>query len=411
MADRPPEVPSRPPALEGAARAAVAAGTPHATGRVAVLATDAEWDGATAAWDALAEASPTRLPMASPAWVRAYARHRLDDGEALRVVVTASGATLTGVLPVVVRPGRLGPTLAAPHDDHTKSGDALLAPTAAASDLAALVAGAFALAPGARSLTLAGVRDGSRTLAALDAALAGALLPGPVVRDTDERGSYVPIAGSSLAALRATLSDNFRRNVRKAGNRLAKEPGVAIRLDRGPDASPATLDRFLALEAAGWKGRAGTAIALDARLLAFYRELVAGFAARGRLEWHTLEIAGAPAAMHLGVRTGGALVLLKIAYDERHARLGPGNLLFERVLEREFEAGTAVEVNCTTDMAWHRNWALPRSNYARLTCFPAGPASGSLAFLPAALKARAKRVAWLRRTFSRDARPGPEQDA
>ncbi len=115
--------------------------------------------------------------------------------------------------------------------------------------------------------------------------------------------------------------------------------------------------------------------------------------------------------MHLGVRTGGALVLLKIAYDERHARLGPGNLLFERVLEREFETGTAVEVNCTTDMAWHRNWALPRSDYARLTCFPAGPASGSLAFLPAALKARAKRVAWLRRMFSRDARPGPEQDA
>ncbi|MBL9085724.1 MAG: GNAT family N-acetyltransferase, partial [Planctomycetia bacterium] len=302
---------------------------------------------------------------------------------------------------------RLGPTLVAPRDDHTKSGDALLAPTASADDLAALVAGAFALAPGARSLTLAGVRDGSRTLAAL----ATARLPGPVVRDTDERGSYAPIAGSSLAALRATLSDNFRRNVRKAGNRLAKEPGVAIRLDRGPDASPATLDRFLALEAAGWKGRAGTAISLDPRLTAFYRELVAGFAARGRLEWHTLEIAGAPAAMHLGVRTAGALVLLKIAYDERHARLGPGNLLFERVLEREFEAGTAVEVNCTTDMAWHRNWALPRSDYARLVCFPAGPASGSLAFLPAALKARAKRVAWLRRTFSRDARPGPEQDA
>jgi len=405
-----PDAPSPAPRLTGAAHAALRAGTGYAGGRVATLATEAELDGLDAPWDALALDAPTRLPMLTPTWVRAYARHRLDDGETLRVVATASGATLTGVLPVVTRPGRLGPTLAAPHDDHTKSGDALLAPTAAAPDLAALVAGAFAAAPGARALTLAGVRDSSRTVAAL-AALEAARLPFAVVRDTDERGSFVPVEGSSLEAFRATLSDNFRRNVRKAGNRLAKEAGVAFRFDRGADASPATLDRFLALEAAGWKGRSGTAIARDPRLLAFYRELVAGFAARGRLEWHTLEIGGAPVAMHLAVRAGRALVLLKIAYDERFARLGPGNLLFERLLAQEFAARTIAEVNCTTDMAWHRNWALPRSGYARLTLFPAGVGARALGWLPAALKARAKQIGWLRRMVSRDARPVPGHDA
>ena len=387
MTVRPPEPPDVP--LTGRA------GIPYAAGRVTTLTSPAELADVEAAWEALAVAAPQRLPMLAPTCLRAEWRHQLEEGETLRVHLAHSGGRLVGVLPVVERRDRLGSTLLSP--PRARSGDPLLSAEAAATDLLGLLDAAFRAAPDARGLTIAGVRDTSRTLAALRARA----LPFAVVLDEDERGSFVPVEGATLEGLRASMSANFRRNLRKAGNRLAKEAGVAFRFETGADASPASLDRFLALEAAGWKGREGTAIALERHTSAYYRELAEGFAARRQLEWHTLEIGGVPAAMHLGVRFGRALVLLKIAYDERFARLGPGNLLFERLLEREFEARSVAEVNCTTDMAWHRNWALPRSRYARVTLFPRGAVPGVLGWLPTALRARARRTGWLRRVLGK----------
>lgn len=402
MTAHPPEPPD--------ASLAGPAGTPYAAGRVATLTAPTGIDGVEADWDSLALAAPQRLPMLGPTCLRADWRHQLDDGDVMRIHVAHSGPRLVGVLPVVERVGRLGAVLMSP--PRARSGDLLLGPDAPTADLVGLVVAAFREAPHARSLTIAGVRDTSRTLRALDAAH----LPFAVVVDEDERGSYVPIEGATLEGLRASMSANFRRNLRKAGNRLAREAGVAFRFEGGADASPASLDRFLALEAAGWKGRGGTAITQEGNTAAYYREISEGFAAKRQLEWHTLEIGGAPVAMHFGVRFGRALVLLKIAYDERFARLGPGNLLFERLLEREFEARTAIEVNCTTDMAWHRNWALPRSRYARVTFVPRGLVPGLLGWLPTALNARAKRTAWLRRLLGKpplddEAAPAPEARA
>ena len=97
----------------------------------------------------------------------------------------------------------------------------------------------------------------------------------------------------------------------------------------------------------------------------------------------------------------------------RFARLGPGNLLFHAVLRREAEAGRVGEVNCTTDMAWHRNWDLPRARHLRATVTPRRPVPLALGWAPAAAKAAAKRVGWLRRRFAttpvaEDPRPAPE---
>ena len=82
-------------------------------------------------------------------------------------------------------------------------------------------------------------------------------------------------------------------------------------------------------------------------------------------------------------------------------RFGPGNLLFERLLEREFEAGTVTEVNCMTDMPWHRNWGLPRSAYARIVLFPRRPVPLLTGWVPARLKARARQTPWIRELIRR----------
>jgi CelD/BcsL family acetyltransferase involved in cellulose biosynthesis len=285
------------------------------------------------------------------------------------------------------RRGIAGP----PRDHHTRSGDALLEPAVAPMALRALLDSVAAHEPPLFALALRGVRDRSPTNAALAAGSAfGALLA-----HADERGSFVAVEGE-LAAFRARLSDNFRRNVRKAGNRIAKEKGTTYRWDAGPAADSSGLDAFLAVEASGWKGRAGTAIVQDAALARFYRTLIPRLARVGWLEWHRLEIDGRTAAIHFATRLGRSLVLLKIAYDESFARLGPGNLLFDRLVEREFEVRTVDEIGCLTDMAWHRNWELPRSSYVDYTLYPRRPLPLLAGYFPARAKAALKRVPWIR---------------
>ena len=342
------------------------------------------------AWDRLALAAPQRLPMLSHAWVSAFLAHRVPPTSSWRVLVARRDEEVVGVIPLVRTPheqlGAARPRLRLPRGVYTRSGDAVLAEGSEHEVLAALLAEARRLEPDLFSIDFMGVRETSPTRAALAAETDRF----SVVDAPDEPGSFVPIAGT-LDAYRETLGDNFSRNLRKAGNRFAREPGAGFRILSGPDADPALLDDFLALEAAGWKGVAGTAIARDPGIVAYYRSLVAHFAARGWLEWHFLDLAGKPAAAHLGVRFGGALVLLKIAYDEAHARLGPGNLLFERVLAHAFEQGLS-EVNCTTDMPWHRNWAMPQSPYHDLSVLPHRPLQFLMGVVPAKAKAAAKKI-------------------
>ena len=299
------------------------------------------------------------------------------------------------MLPIVRRRhpklGRLAPVLVVPHDDHTRAGDALLELGQEREVFVALLRAAFRAEPWRFSLELSGVRKGSPTFLAL--------LPespiGTFELLEEEPGSYLPVEGT-IDEFRARLGDNFRRNLRKSGNRLGREPGASIRFLAGAEADPALLERFLALEASGWKGREGTSIERDPSLLAFYRALVGRFAASGWLEWHFLEIGGRLAAAHLAVRFGAALVLLKIAYDEEFARLGPGSLLFERVVERELASKASLEINCLTNMPWHRNWELPQALFAGLHFFPKRPWPLLAGVAPIRARRAMKRVPFLR---------------
>jgi hypothetical protein len=168
-----------------------------------------------------------------------------------------------------------------------------------------------------------------------------------------------------------------------------------------------SLARFLALEASGWKGARGTALSADPALIVFYTTLTRRLAARGWLEWHSLVVDGQLIAGHLAVRFGRAMVVTKIAYDEGFARCAPGNLLFDALIERTFAEGELVEINCLTDMPWHRNWRMSQSHYIRLWLFPQRPIALAFGYLPrqvnilarrylrpAILRLRARRDAW-----------------
>ncbi|GGB87715.1 hypothetical protein GCM10011494_02590 [Novosphingobium endophyticum] len=138
--------------------------------------------------------------------------------------------------------------------------------------------------------------------------------------------------------LEVSLSGKKRKELRRQAKRLSEE-GKAL-FARRTDAADIDkwCDDFLVLEAAGWKGKAGSALACNAGTERMFRESMEGAARRGRLERLTLTLDGRPLAMLATFQAPPGAFSYKTAFDERFARFSPGVLLQREnlaVLERQ----------------------------------------------------------------------------
>jgi CelD/BcsL family acetyltransferase involved in cellulose biosynthesis len=115
-----------------------------------------------------------------------------------------------------------------------------------------------------------------------------------------------------------------RKELRRQRKRLA-ESGVVIASSTGdPAAIVNALDDFLALEAGGWKGRAGTAARAHADAHQFMTSAVIALAAEGKAAIDRLFVDTRPIAAIVRLRSGATAWCWKIAYDEGFARASPG---------------------------------------------------------------------------------------
>jgi CelD/BcsL family acetyltransferase involved in cellulose biosynthesis len=130
----------------------------------------------------------------------------------------------------------------------------------------------------------------------------------------------------------AGMSRNLRSSLKRKQRQLSAEGAVTFRTNRGDGDVDADFAALLALEAGGWKGDAGTAIASGDYTSRFHRRFVAAAAARGWLRLRFLELDGRPVAADYSVQFAGCESLIKTAFDERYARTSPGLLLRAEVL-------------------------------------------------------------------------------
>jgi CelD/BcsL family acetyltransferase involved in cellulose biosynthesis len=114
---------------------------------------------------------------------------------------------------------------------------------------------------------------------------------------------------------------------------LEAETGAKPNIARWHDPDPAALQKFFDLEAAGWKGREGSAIACEPETRAFYEQIAREGAARGYFRLHSLEVNGMMAAGAFSVMTQDSFFPMKIAFSEALRRGGPGHILFNSILE------------------------------------------------------------------------------
>ena len=124
--------------------------------------------------------------------------------------------------------------------------------------------------------------------------------------------------------LAQTLSGDSRKTLRRRERRL-RERGEVSRVALKPgDDGARWIAEFLALEASGWKGRAGSALASTPGNLRFASGMLAEAHRRGRLQIVGIDCEGRPISRCCNLIAGEGSYAWRTAYDERYAEYSPG---------------------------------------------------------------------------------------
>ncbi len=127
--------------------------------------------------------------------------------------------------------------------------------------------------------------------------------------------------------LRESMTKAELGNYERKRRRLSEDSDLEILSLAQTDDLDAWLEKFMSLEASGWKGRGGTAIACNQADRLFFSEIAREGFRRQRLRITCLSLDGQPVAGEFNMVAGEGIFSLKIAYDERHARSSPGMVL------------------------------------------------------------------------------------
>jgi CelD/BcsL family acetyltransferase involved in cellulose biosynthesis len=165
-----------------------------------------------------------------------------------------------------------------------------------------------------------------------------------------------------------------RRAYLRRARRIADELGTVSSEILSP--TPATLapllEEALAVEAASWKGKTGTALALDPVIGTFYRRYATAACAQGTLRLCFLRIDGRAAAMQVAIETGNRLWLMKIGYDEQFASCSPGNLLVRETIRHAAMNGMKSIAFMGAVEPWKEQWTHEQNPCVVLRGYPLG---------------------------------------
>ena len=186
----------------------------------------------------------------------------------------------------------------------------------------------------------------------------------------DDSSVWVPLrddwpqfeAGMS-SARRAYVRRKWRR-----AERLGRVEFEALTPD-GDSAVPALREAYR-VEAAGWKGRNGSAILQTPRYERFFTDYSLAAARLGMLRLYTLKIGGEAAAVRIAVEHADRLWELKIGYDERFQDCSPGILLTHETLRHACGQGLSAFEFLGQAEEWEFAWTEQVHRYTSLTLHP-----------------------------------------
>jgi CelD/BcsL family acetyltransferase involved in cellulose biosynthesis len=177
--------------------------------------------------------------------------------------------------------------------------------------------------------------------------------------------------GDADGYLAQAVRGDRRREIRRQRRLIEAEGRLSFHcVAAGEDASP-WIEGFLALEAGGWKGRNGSALACSEGGKRFFQGLIEGLHGRGRAMLYGLKLDDRWIAMTCHFRAassqGGAFAF-KTAYDEELRALAPGiqleieivRLLHERFADVGWVDSCTAPDNALIGMLWRERRAIAR---------------------------------------------------
>jgi CelD/BcsL family acetyltransferase involved in cellulose biosynthesis len=256
-------------------------------------------------------------PWVRPEWIRAWWTS-FGRGQP-EVIAVRSHDTLEALAPLVRHRG----VLRSPTNWHTPE----FVPLAETDEARGALAGALWHA-GARRVELAFLAES----AWVDAARRTARDAGHVLLERVlVRSPFVPIEGAWEDYV-ATLDRRLVSELKRRRRRLSELGEVSTEL---VDGSEHLADAFR-IEASGWKGARGTAIASQPETRHFYTAVAEWAAREGLLRLAFLRLGDRRIAFRFNLEQAGRLYALKSGYDEEFAKFSPGSLLVFDLLEYAF---------------------------------------------------------------------------
>jgi CelD/BcsL family acetyltransferase involved in cellulose biosynthesis len=349
-------------------------------------------------WNAALPRGPRDEPMLRHEWVRAWIEN-FAPGATLRTLVARSGRELHAAMPLVELKERNADTCfvpmttwSTPHNDHSQRGGLLLGRRGvealpAVWDKLAGLSGwdrlrLRDLPHGAPEWKLRDLAEAAAFPCGLWTSLRSPYLvlppiePKVAIVEAKNPGKRGPPPGGRYETAFARVDAKFRQNLRRRRRRLAEQGEVKYVLLDGKDAKQldCALADFFVIEASGWKGRDGTAIAQRPELVGFYAQMARDAARRGALALGFLELAGRRIAAHLSVVHAGRHYLLKLGYDESFHEFSPGQQLTSEMIRDSCDRGLSEFDFLGPCMEWKLDWEPALRTHTWLTIFRPTPA-------------------------------------
>lgn len=297
-----------------------------------IQAGSAELEALSEDWKALVQEEELSEPFFQPYWFRSFAQ-TVHGGRPFPLVVIRDGSTLRGVLPLRSQKRFFGKlpavTLASLSNVHSCRYD-FVCPENDRDEISQAAWGCLKRNQHWNVIEAKAVPEGGAFESIMDHAARDGYR---VARWPTLLSPYIdlPVGSNDAFANCPGRYKKDRKRLQKRFERLQEigEPTFAAftTFDEG------LFQEFLRLEGGGWKGRAGSAISSDPRLVNMYREILMGASDAGHLRMCTLRVNGECIAMEMAFVVDGRCYSPKIAYNEAFSNCSPGQLLARWIIE------------------------------------------------------------------------------
>ncbi len=284
-------------------------------------------DTLSAEWRALTGRAAGANVFAEPWLAKAALACVAGNGAARMVLVHEPGGALIGAMPLTSAP-RLGriPLRSTASWTHPNAFLTMASATAGReADVWRAVLGAPDLHGNAVAMQIDGLVEGGALHGGLVAAAADLRLP--IAIEARVTRAMLATDLPPEAYWEASVRAKKRKELRRQWARLAETGALTTdHLPAGGDPMP-WIAEFLALEASGWKGGNGSALASNGDTHGFFTTAMRDGHAKGQVLMTALRIDGRAIALLITLVSGGAGFSFKTAFDESYARFSPGVLL------------------------------------------------------------------------------------